>query len=346
MADNKVNPDDLLRAITERENRSKKGQLKIFLGMAAGVGKTYAMLEEAQIKTREGVNLLVASIYTHGRQDTAKLVEGLNILPEKSITYKDTVFKELDLDEILRIKPQLVLVDELAHTNIPGSRHPKRWQDVVEILDAGIDVYTTLNIQHLESRKEIVERIAQIRVTETVPDLIIEMASEVELIDLTPGGLLQRLKEGKVYTGDLTEIAAVNFFQEDRLTALREMSLRFTAEKVDHELHSMVSSIQQGKEWKISDKLLVAINHHPSSQQLIRTARRLAFGLDAPWVALHIDQGEDLDEDEKNMLNKNLTLARELGGEVITTADSNIAEGIQRIAQQKSKHTHRDREIP
>lgn len=326
-------PDQLLKAIQREEKRSNLGKLKIFFGMSAGVGKTYAMLEEAHQRLKEEVNLIIGVINTHGRQETEKLVEGLPILPEKWVEYKDKAFKELDLEKILEIKPQLVLIDELAHTNVPGSKHPKRWQDVVEILDAGIDVYTTLNVQHLESRKDLVESITSITVHETVPDLILERATSIEIIDIPPAELLQRLKEGKVYLGNQSLIAAQNFFQEEHLTALREIALRFTAEKVDHDLHGILAL---GKGWKTRERLMVAVSPAYSSQQLIRSARRLAFELDAPWIAVYVDTGKKLNTEDQARLNRHLQLAQELGAEVITTNDLDIANALQRIARQKN----------
>ena len=243
--EDKPDPELLLKALQESEKRREKGRLKIFLGMAAGVGKTYAMLEEAQKKVSEGVQVIVGIVNTHGRPETAKLLEPLKILPEKIIHYKDRQFKELDVDAVIHLKPQLVLIDELAHTNIPGSKHLKRWHDVIEILDAGIDVFTTLNVQHIESYRDIVEGITGIKIRETVPDLILERATSIACVDLTPAELLQRLREGKVYIGDLSQIALMNFFQEDRLTALREIALRCTAEVVDRELHDRVLALRK-----------------------------------------------------------------------------------------------------
>jgi two-component system, OmpR family, sensor histidine kinase KdpD len=320
----------------EKENKREEGRLKIFLGMAAGVGKTYAMLEAAQKRMQEKIHVLVGVVNTHGRPETAKLLEPLKVIPERSIYYKEREFKELDVDEIIRLKPQLAIVDELAHSNVPGSKHLKRWQDVNEILEAGIDVYTTLNVQHIESYKDIVEGITGITIRETVPDLMLEKASSITCVDITPPELLQRLKEGKVYTGDLSAVALRNFFQEDRLTALRELALRCTAEIVDLELNELIKTIQKGKGWKPRERLLVAINHHPYSRQLIRTARRLSLTLHAPWAVLYVDDGERLDDEESEMLSKNLALARELGGEVITTQDTDIAQGIQRVAEQRN----------
>lgn len=336
MDEERPDPDSLLRQLQHEERGTTEGQLKIFLGMSAGVGKTYTMLEAAQRAHREGINVVIGLVDTHGRQDTANLIEGLTVVPRKQVEYKGTEFGEMDLDEILRLKPQLVIVDELAHTNVPGSRHPKRWQDVIEILDAGIDVYTTLNVQHIESRKDMVENITGISIRETVPDLILERADHIELVDITPSELLQRLKDGKVYLGPQSEIAARNFFKMDRLTALRELSLRFTAEKVDHDLHAMIQGSDKPKGWKAADKLLVCVSHSPHSQHLIRTARRLAFNLDAPWIALHVDCDINLNDDDKAFLSKNLALARELGAEVISITDPDISRAVQKVARQRN----------
>lgn len=329
-------PEELLKSVKKEETQFGKGKLKIFLGMAAGVGKTYAMLEEAQKLKKEGVYVAVGAIDTHGREETAKLLDGLQVIPEKWIKYKDSVFEELDLDAILKCKPQLVLVDELAHSNVPGSRHPKRWQDVVELLDHGIDVYTTLNVQHIESLKDLVEKITGITIRETVPDLVVDKAAAIELLDLSPDDLLKRLKEGKVYLGDQSVIAARNFFQEDKLTALRELALRYAAEKVEHDLQGMVSSVERPDAWKLRERLLVAVSHSPHSQKLIRITRRLAFNLDAPWLAVHVNTGKTLDKEDEERLAKNITLAKDLGGEVITVYDSDVPQAIQRIARQRS----------
>jgi len=329
-------PEKLLEIFKREESQRLRGKLKIFLGMAAGVGKTYSMLEAAQNLRREGIDIVVGVVDTHGRTETAKLLEGLEIIPLKTINYKEATFEEMDLDAILKRKPQLVLVDELAHSNVPGSRHLKRWQDVVEILDHAIDVYTTLNVQHIESLKDVVERIAGIIIRETVPDLVIETANFIELIDLTPNELLRRLNEGKVYLGGQSVIAAQNFFQEDRLTALREIVLRYAAEKVDHDLKGMFSTAQRSDAWKPRERLLVAISQSPHSQKLIRITRRLAFNLDAPWIAVNVDDGSVLDESERETLAKNLALARDLGAEVITISAPDLALAIQRIARQKS----------
>lgn len=329
--DDKPTPDELLRAIQEQEKQKKFGRLKIFFGMSAGVGKTFSMLEEAQQRQRDGVHVVIGTVNTHGRKETEALLHGLTVIPEKWIKYKDTVFEEMDLETIIDTRPQLVLVDELAHTNVPGAKHSKRWQDVIEILDAGIDVYTTLNVQHIESRKDIVESLTGIQVRETVPDLIFERATSIELVDIPPPELLQRLQEGKVYLGDQSQIAAEHFFQEENLMALREIALRFTAEKVDHDLHGIL----QGKGWKTRERLMVAISSNAASEQLIRAARRLSFELDAPWIVVYVDTGVHLSDQDQARLNRYFNLARELGAEVITTHDLDIPTALQRIARQK-----------
>jgi two-component system sensor histidine kinase KdpD len=331
--DYQPDPDELLRAIQKEESQEKSAKLKIFFGMSAGVGKTYAMLEDAQRRLKEGVNVVIGTVNTHGRKETEALLQGLPIIPEKWVNYRDTAFEEMDLEAILKQKPSIVLVDELAHTNVPGSRHAKRWQDVIEILDAGINVYTSLNVQHIESRKDIVESIAGIQIRETVPDLLLERATAIELIDIPPTELLQRLKEGKVYLGNQSQIAARNFFKEDTLMALREIALRFTAEKVDHDLHAMLTP---GKDWKTREKLMVAISASPLSVQLIRKARRRAFELDATWIALHVDTGRSLSDEEQTRLMQHLNLAQELGAEVITVQDASISSAINHIAHQKN----------
>lgn len=328
-------PEDLLEAIKQEESQLQSGRLKIFLGMAAGVGKTYAMLEEAQKLNKSGVDLVVGIVNTHGRIETARLLEGLRIIPEKTIYYKDKEFKELDIDAILKLQPDIVLVDELAHHNTPGSQHTKRWQDVIELLDSGINVYTTLNVQHIESLNDIVKGITDISVRETVPDLMIERASSIQLVDITPDELLERLREGKVYLGEQSQVAIDHFFQKDRLTALREIVLRYAADKVDFDLRKMII-VKEGRiEWRPREKLLVAINHSPHSQKLIRMTRRLSSNLDAPWIAVHVDNGRYLSDKEAEQLTKNINLARDLGAEVITVIDPSVADAIERIASQR-----------
>lgn len=333
--DGRLNPEDFL-AVAAKEDKSKgKGHLKVFLGMAAGVGKTYSMLEEAQEEKNEGVNVVIGIVDPHGRKETEELARGIRVIPLKTVTYKDKDFYEMDVEAIIADAPDLVLVDELAHTNVPGLKHAKRWEDVVEILEAGIDVYTTLNIQHIESLNDIIGEITGILVRETVPDFILEQAASIHLVDISPEELLERLKEGKVYLGEQSLLAAQHFFQKDRLTALRELVLRYTAERVDRDLHDMSLSQEGAKLLKPREKLLVAISHRPHSEKLIRMTRRLAWNLDAPWYALHVDTGQHLDENENNQLLKNLALAREFGGEVLSTYGPDVAAGILRIAHHK-----------
>jgi two-component system sensor histidine kinase KdpD len=281
---------------------------------------------------KEGVYIVVGAISTHGRKETEEVLKGLPRILEKKIEYKGKNFEEMDLESILQANPQIVLVDELAHTNVPGSKHLKRWQDVVELLEANIDVYTTLNVQHIESRKDIVENLTGITVRETVPDLILEQADFIELIDISPNELLQRLQEGKVYLGDpKISIAVDHFFKEENLTVLRNLALRFTAEKVEHDLHGVFP----GKTWKSRELLMVAISTSPSSEQLIRSTRRLAFELDAPWIAVYVSRGETLDDPDQKRLHRHFQLARELGAEVITTYDLEVLSALQRVAKNK-----------
>lgn len=333
-SENRPLPEAFLKMASEEEKSKTKGRLKIFLGMAAGVGKTYAMLSDAGQQARDGIDVVVGIAETHGRKETEKLLEGLKVLPKKPVRYRDALFHELDLDAIIALHPTIAVVDELAHTNVPGLRHAKRWQDVMELLDHGIDVYTTLNVQHIESLKEVVEGITEIAVRETVPDMVIETSTFIQVVDLTPDELLQRLKEGKVYLGEQSTRAAAHFFQKDRLTALREIVMRFAAEKIDRDLHIMVTSKEGALGWKAKEKLMVAVSSDPHAQKVIRTTRRLAFRLGAPWIAVNVLTGETLDEAESNRLQKNLELARELGAEVLTTNDPDIAQGLLRAARQ------------
>lgn len=336
MNEYKAKPEKLLEAIQKINSQENRGKLRVFLGMCPGVGKTYAMLKAAQEQQKRSVKVAVGVVETHGRKETEELLQGLKIIPRKQITYKNTELSEMDLDLILIEKPQLVLVDELAHTNAPGVRHSKRYQDVEELLAAGMDVYTTINIQHIESRNDQVAQITGVLVRETVPDSIIEQAQQIEVIDLSPSQLLQRLREGKVYLGDRAIAAEKSFFKEEHLMALRELALRFTAEKVDQELHDQM--LMKGIEgpWNTNERLLVAVSHSPYSAKLIRTAKRMAQMLEAPWIALYVDQNLTLSADDHEILRKNLDLAKKLGAEVITVADTNITLAIQSVCNSKN----------
>lgn len=330
-----MDPDEILRVINDDERTRSFAKLRVFLGMSAGVGKTFAMLRAAQQRKAEGADVVIGLVETHGRSETTALTSGLEILPRKKIVYRQTDQEEMDLDAILARKPDLVIVDELAHTNVPGSRHPKRYQDVLEILDHGIDVYTALNVQHLESRKDAVESITGIHIRETVPDSILERAMQVELVDIAPVELLKRLREGKVYIGDKAAAAAESFFKEDKLTALREIALRMTAERVDQDLRRFTATKNQ-RPWQTNERLMVAISHSPYSEKVIRATRRLAYSLEAPWVAAHVDTGIHLNDQDQAQLVKNLNLARELKAEVVTTTDTNLPEALKRICRQKN----------
>lgn len=329
-------PDALLAVIQKDEARQQRGKLKIFFGMAAGVGKTYAMLESAQQLHLKGVDVVVGYVETHKRAETELLLEGLEIVPRQRIEYRGTWMEEMDTDAILARRPEIVLVDELAHTNVPGVRHRKRYQDVQEILEAGIHVYTTVNVQHFASRADAVAQITGITVHETIPDSVLDMADEIELIDLSPEELRQRLHEGKVYTAERVETAANNFFRIGNLTALREMALRLTAERVDHQLQDYMNIKQIAGPWKSGERLMVAISPSPFSEQLIRWTRRMAYNLEAPWLAAYVETPHEPTPKEKQRLANHLSLVRSLGGEVIVISGADINEGLLRLARQRN----------
>ena len=336
MDEHRPDPDQLLAAVQRQETSQNRGKLKIFLGMAAGVGKTYAMLETAQQLKSAGTDVVVGVVETHGRVETQALLDRLEVIPRRETEYHGTILREMDLDAILARHPQLVLVDELAHTNVPESRHLKRYQDVLEILEAGIKVFTTVNVQHFESRADAVNQITGIHVHETVPDTLIEIADEIELIDLSPEELRKRLAEGKVYTAERAEVAAKNFFRLGNLTALREMALRLTAERVDHQLHDYMQVKHIAGPWKSGERLMVAVSPAQFSERLIRWTRRKAYSLEASWVAVHVESSRQLTESEKEGLAHNLALARKLGAEVVITSGENIADTLIRLARQRN----------
>jgi two-component system sensor histidine kinase KdpD len=316
--DFRPDPDRILEGIKKEEDAQSKGHLRVFFGMCPGVGKTFAMLRAAQDQARQGVDLVVGVVETHGRKETQELLLGLEQVPKKVVSYKGAQLQEMDLDAILKRRPQIVLVDELAHTNAVGSRHPKRYQDVIELLDAGIYVYTTVNVQHIESRGDLVQQITGVRVFERVPDSIIDQAQQIELVDISAQNLLQRLKEGKVYDGERAARAEENFFKETHLLALRELALRYTAERVDQDLQDQMVVQRVVGPWNTQERLLVAVGHSPYSARLIRATRRMAYNLESPWIALYVDTGGQLSPEDENRLHKNLALARELGAEVLS----------------------------
>ncbi len=333
---NRPNPDVILNHITKKEEKTNKGRLKIFFGMCAGVGKTYSMLQTARKAKADGVDVLIGIVETHNRQETESLVKGLEKIPLKQIKYRESFFNELDIDAILKRKPALILVDELAHTNIPGSRHSKRYQDVLEILENGIDVYTTLNVQHIESRSDTVKQITGTTIRETVPDSILDHADEIELVDITPEELLQRLAEGKVYTLESSRQAIQNFFRKGNLSALREMALRITAEKVDKELRDYKSEKNIYDVWKSGQRLMCAISPSPHSANLIRWTRRMSYSMEASWIAVYIETDSKVSEKNKNNLLQNFKLVEELGGELITVQGVDVVDGLVRVAKENN----------
>ena len=324
-------PEALLR----EARQESRGHLKVFLGAAPGVGKTYEMLQAAQAKRRDGIDVVIGIVETHGRRDTEALLDGLEMVPRRQVEYRNRQLEEMDLDAVLGRRPQLALVDELAHTNAEGSRHPKRYMDVEELLGAGIDVYTTLNIQHLESLNDVVARITRIRVRETVPDSIIDRADEIEVIDLTPDDLIQRLKEGKVYVPQQAERAVRHYFQPGNLTALRELALRRTAQRVDAQMVDYMRAHAIAGPWAAGERVLVGVNQDPSCPAVVRYGRRLADRLQAPWAAIHIEtaRSQRLTSQERDRIAECLRLAERLGGEARTVPGANVVEGMLDYAQ-------------
>ncbi len=339
MEENRPNPDELLASLQQEESNKNKGKLKIFFGMCPGVGKTYTMLQTAQTDRAKGVNVAVGYVEAHNRPETTALLEGLTVIPRKRIAYKGTVLEEMDLDAILEMHPYLVLVDELAHTNAPGSRHLKRYQDVQELQDNGINVYATVNVQHLESRADTIAQITGITVREKIPDEIFEQADEVELADITPTELFTRLAEGKVYAPERSKEAVKHFFREGNITALREMSLRIVADRVDKQLKTYMQQKRIQGPWKSGSHLLVMVSPSPTSAQLIRWTKSMAYSMNARWTALHVKTSQVLSEDESRQLAGNIDLARQLGGEVISTSGNDLVEACLNVARRENS-TH------
>src|SRR5271170_5119184 len=328
--EHRPSPEALLEAARREEGRI--GKLRIFVGAAPGVGKTYEMLQQAHARKKDGYDVVVGVVETHGRKDTEALLEGLEIIPRRHIDYKGQALQEMDLDAIIARRPQIVLVDELAHTDVEGSRHPKRYLDVEELMSHGIDVYTTVNIQHIESLNDVVAQITHVRVRETVPDAIFDRADAVELVDLTPDDLIQRLKEGKVYVPKQAERALENFFSPANLTALRELALRRTAERVDEELLTEMQAHAIQGPWAAGERIVVCISEDPRAAGLVRYAKRLADRLHGPWTALYIEgrRSIQLSEEERDRVADTLRLAESLGGEAVTLPadDRSIADDV------------------
>lgn len=328
-------PDALLKRI-HKETRAK---LTVFLGAAAGVGKTYTMLEAAHRRLADGIEVVIGWIETHGRQETEELVAGLLRIPARSIEYHGRQISEMDIDAILMRKPALVLVDELAHSNVPGSRHVRRFQDVEELLQAGINVYTTLNIQHIESLNDVVAQITGVVVKETVPDHILEQADSVQLIDIPPEELIKRLKEGKVYIPGQAEQALKKFFRPGNINALRELSLRFTASRVDREMQEYMRAHNIEGPWPAAGRVLVCVSASPFSAQLIRAARRLAGGLQAELIAMHVESSIrrfPVGDKERDRVARNLRLAEELGAKTITAVGRDFVQEVLDVARSQN----------
>lgn len=331
-------PDQLLARVERETAKAKRGRLKIFFGAAAGVGKSYAMLMAARERRAENLDVVVGLVETHGRKDTQQLMRGLEVLPTRQIEYKGTVLHEFDIDAALKRRPAIILVDELAHTNAPGSRHPKRWQDIHELLEAGIDVYTALNVQHLESLNDEIGEIAGIRIWETVPDTVFEDADEIEIIDLPPDELLLRLKEGKIYIPQQAEQAVHHFFRKGNLIALRELALRQTASRVDAQMLNYREDHAIREVWQVNERILVCIGPNALAERLVRAGKRLATSLRAEWIVAYVETPtlQRLPAEKRDAVLRILRLAEQLGAETVTLSSPEMSEAIIKFANERN----------
>jgi two-component system sensor histidine kinase KdpD len=338
MSEKRPDPDALLKQVQTEEARQLQGKLKIFFGANPGVGKTYAMLQAAHEQRRDGVDVVIGVVETHGRAETEALLPGLEVLPRRIVEYRGTELKEFDLDAALARRPTVILIDELAHTNAPGLRHAKRWQDVQELLKAGITVYTTVNVQHLESLNDVVAQITGVRVRETVPDSVIERADDVELIDLPPDDLLQRLKDGKVYVPEQIQHAIQHFFTKGNLIALRELALRRTAERVDQQMEVYRRDHAVVRTWPAAETIMVCVNMKPRGPRLIRAARQMAANLHAKWIAVYVQIPRHLrsPQAERDRLVQTLRLAEQLGAETVTLTGERVAQELLDYARNRN----------
>jgi two-component system sensor histidine kinase KdpD len=338
MDERRPDPDALLERVRAEDRPRTRGRLKVFFGASPGVGKTYAMLDAAQRARAAGRDVVVGWVETHGRAETARLLEGLERLPPRSVEHRGVVLQEMDLDAALARRPGLLLVDELAHTNVPGSRHLKRWQDVQELLDAGLDVWTTLNVQHLESLNDVVARITEVAQRETVPDHLLEGADEVEFVDLPPEELLQRLREGRVYVPEQAQRAVSSFFRKGNLTALRELALRRTADHVDQSVRDYRRAHAIEDTWPVAERILVCIRPNPESGRLIRAARRLAGSLRAEWIVASVESPSQpaLTAEERQELAAAFKLAEELGAETAVLSGASVGEALLEHARERN----------
>lgn len=338
MNDKRPDPEVLLARIKAEASKEAKGKLKIFFGAAPGVGKTHTMLSDAVERIGEGIDVVVGIVETHGRKELETMLSQLESLPMRKVNYHGRLLQEFDIDTALERKPTLILVDELAHTNLPNSRHTKRWQDVKELLERGVNVYTTLNVQHIESLNDIVTQITGIVVRETVPDAILEEADVVELVDLPPDDLLKRLQEGRVYAPEQAELAKQNFFNKGNLIALRELALRITAERVGAQALSYREDQAIQKTWPTTERLLVCINPDAQSAKLVRAARRMAARLQAEWMAVYVEVNKNnkLSEVDRHHLESNFRLTERLGGETFTLSGRDIVEELISFARDRN----------
>ena len=338
MSDERPDPDALLQRVKRDEAEAKHGRLKVFFGAAPGVGKTYAMLQAAHVARDAGQDVVIGWVETHRRAETAALAEGFERLPPREVEHRGVRLVEFDIDAALARKPALLLLDELAHTNAPGARHPKRWQDARELIEAGVDVWTTLNVQHLESVNDLVERITGVIVRETLPDRLLDEADEVEIVDLPTEDLLKRLAEGKVYLPDQAARAVAQFFRKGNLTALRELALRRTAEHVDAAVQDYRRDHAIEATWPVTDRILVCIRPNPDSGRLVRAARRLATRLRAPWIAAWVESpGQPpLSAEERVHLAAALGLAEQLGAETATVSGASVPEAVLQLARERN----------
>lgn len=335
MEHERPNPDELLQRVQAEDERNSKPALKIFFGYAPGVGKTYTMLESAQHLKSHGVDVVVGCVETHGRPETAKLLEGLETLPRRNIAYRGTNLAEFDIEQVLVRKPSILILDELAHTNAPGCRHKKRWQDVIELLESGISVYTTLNVQHVESLNDVVTQITFVRVRETVPDTMLERADEIELVDLPPDDLIGRLRDGKVYVPDQAHKAVEHFFRRGNLLALRELTLRRAAERLDDDVQAYRRENAINVTWPTTERILACVGASPSSPRILRGARRMAAGLRAKWVAAYVDapDAHHATKVDRERLQAHLRLAESMGAEVVRLVGNHVSDEILRYAR-------------
>lgn len=324
-APERPSPESFLRQATQEG----RGQLKIFLGAAPGVGKTYEMLSEGAARRRAGVDVVVGIVETHGRIETEALTKGQEIIARRDVPYEGRALQEMDLDAILERRPKLALVDELAHTNLPGSRHPKRWQDVEELIAAGINVYSTINIQHLESLNDVVASFTRVRVRETVPDSVLEMA-EIEVVDIPPDELIERLKDGKVYLPHEATRALSHFFSKSNLSALRELALRRAAQAVDTQMLEHLRANALGGTWAGSERIAVAVSELPGAEGLVRAAKRIADAQHAPWTAVHVEtqRSRQLGDDDLRRIAATLNLANQLGADVVSVPATSVIDGL------------------